>query len=524
MTHYMTLARRFLLHVFIALFLLVTLLPIAPSTASAATFAAASAQSYDVYIVQRGDTLSSIARRFGTTVAVLKQINGISNSNQIVVGQRLLVPASGGTSTITTYVVQRGDTLSAIARRFNTTTAVLLQLNGLVNPNQIRVGQRLIVPGSSGEGSLIRVKFPAGGTAATVTGSVVFPQQVCYVLGTLARQTITVQITSPANKANFLFKAADPALNAGVPFKRLENEDRTLAMVLPANGDYIACVATPSGSVTYSITFTIPPATSGSCTTPSSVIRSTDWNTILLSEPAFTHQTISGQHYITVIASSTGLTGIPNLSQIAYGDFDSDCKEEAAIPLISGGTAGDIGYVVYRSGTPRPTVIAWGDGYKLGLGVEGKLLVVSNAVYAGWEPNCCPSGRSYAKYKLVGNTLTLVSSSSVGFVEMQVPTVEEFYTRLQAPDYAGAYALTSAAFQASNPFAAWQAGYNNTIDFTYSVALGVAGTNRVNVTLVVTESTSGGGSVVRTYAGSWELVWDGSRTMWVLSNPSFALV
>jgi len=77
----------------------------------------------------------------------LQRLNNLSNPNRIYVGQRLRVPGSGTPSGGTrTYVVQPGDTLSSIARKFGTTTATLQRLNNLSNPNRIYVGQRLIIP------------------------------------------------------------------------------------------------------------------------------------------------------------------------------------------------------------------------------------------------------------------------------------------------------------------------------------------------------------------------------------------
>ncbi len=100
------------------------------------------------YVVGWGDSLSLIAARYGTTVSAIAQANGLTNPNLIYVGQRLTIP--GGSSPSTTgsglYVVQRGDTLSAIAVRYQTTVQQLVQMNGLTNPNLIAVGQRLAVP------------------------------------------------------------------------------------------------------------------------------------------------------------------------------------------------------------------------------------------------------------------------------------------------------------------------------------------------------------------------------------------
>lgn len=103
-----------------------------------------SASQESTYYVQAGDTLSSIATKFGTTVSNLVSINHISNPNVIYVGQKIYVgEATQGQSNA--YTVQSGDTLSGIAAKFGTTWQNLAQKNGLANPNVIYVGQTLTI-------------------------------------------------------------------------------------------------------------------------------------------------------------------------------------------------------------------------------------------------------------------------------------------------------------------------------------------------------------------------------------------
>jgi len=100
------------------------------------------------YVIQPGDTLLAIASRFNTTVdAILRANPQITNPNVIVVGQVIIIPGAQPTPpppppSTSTYVVQRGDTLSSIARRFGTTVQTLLNLNPqITNPNVIFPGQ-----------------------------------------------------------------------------------------------------------------------------------------------------------------------------------------------------------------------------------------------------------------------------------------------------------------------------------------------------------------------------------------------
>lgn len=94
------------------------------------------------YTVRSGDTLSSIAAKFGTSYQTLASLNGISNPNLIYIGQTLRVNGSANTGSVY-YTVQAGDTLSSIASRYGTSYQILASLNGLSNANLIFPGQTL---------------------------------------------------------------------------------------------------------------------------------------------------------------------------------------------------------------------------------------------------------------------------------------------------------------------------------------------------------------------------------------------
>ena len=109
-----------------------------------------------------GDTLSTIATRYGTTVSRLKAINGL-RSNTIRVGKTLVLPGNvvaeptvarrgspaSQSGRSREYVIQRGDSLWSIARRFNVSEKQLVAWNGISNKSHIRPGQKLKVAASS---------------------------------------------------------------------------------------------------------------------------------------------------------------------------------------------------------------------------------------------------------------------------------------------------------------------------------------------------------------------------------------
>ena len=110
-----------------------------------------------IHVVRWGETLGSIAARYGVTVNAIMQANGLTNPNYVYVGQTLVIPIGGTTPAVspsgTTYVVQWGDSLSSIAYRYGITVEALMAANGLTNPNFIYAGQTLSIPGTGSAGS-----------------------------------------------------------------------------------------------------------------------------------------------------------------------------------------------------------------------------------------------------------------------------------------------------------------------------------------------------------------------------------
>jgi membrane-bound lytic murein transglycosylase D len=120
--------------------------------------------------VRRGETLSTIAARYGASVYAIQKANGMRNPHRIRVGQDLMIPGSavrvaaldsGGVppgaadGTRQTHRVRRGDTLYSISRRYRTNVQSLAAWNSISDPRLIRPGQRLVVyPGTTASKSV----------------------------------------------------------------------------------------------------------------------------------------------------------------------------------------------------------------------------------------------------------------------------------------------------------------------------------------------------------------------------------
>ena len=106
-------------------------------------------------LVEVGDSLSKIAKRYDTTTEILAAINGICDVNQIYVGQKILLAGAESETDdevdpepiSVTVLVEVGDSLSKIAKQYDTTVDDLMVANDITDPNLVFVGQELVVSG-----------------------------------------------------------------------------------------------------------------------------------------------------------------------------------------------------------------------------------------------------------------------------------------------------------------------------------------------------------------------------------------
>ena len=109
----------------------------------------------DQVTVRSGDTLTALAVRYGTTPWALARTNRLSDANHIEIGQHLTVPSpisvstSAGSRGVSRRVtVTLGQTLSAIASRYGVTVAQLVAANDITDPDMVRAGSTLVIPGA----------------------------------------------------------------------------------------------------------------------------------------------------------------------------------------------------------------------------------------------------------------------------------------------------------------------------------------------------------------------------------------
>jgi len=169
------------------------------STAPTQASAAAPAGSHTVVT---GDTVSGIARSYGTTASAIVSANGLDSRAFIRAGQVLTIPsgqsspAPAQTSTTSTasgssHTVVAGDTVSGIARAYGTTQSAIVSANGLDARGFIRAGQTLTIPGAGGG---------AGETVSTVSSPAAVPAPTQQLVGdTFLGRTYSRDVVSAAN-------------------------------------------------------------------------------------------------------------------------------------------------------------------------------------------------------------------------------------------------------------------------------------------------------------------------------------
>ncbi|MBE0672886.1 MAG: peptidoglycan DD-metalloendopeptidase family protein [Anaerolineales bacterium] len=116
-----------------------------------------------IYIVQPGDSLSSIAARFSVSLNDLMSANGIADANQLTAGQQLVIPGLEGiTGLLSTEVINFGDSYRSLMRQTQVPDSLFRKLNHVVSPSEFYVGVSMILPGQGESQNNKRISPAAG--------------------------------------------------------------------------------------------------------------------------------------------------------------------------------------------------------------------------------------------------------------------------------------------------------------------------------------------------------------------------
>lgn len=143
------------------------LLGLAPTPASAQSGARAA-----IHVVAWGETLSTIAGQHGVSSQIIVEANSLTQPDQLAVGQQLVIPGAAAVfeppRAAGTHVVQPGEGLYRIALQYGVTVDDLMAANGLSNPDQIYAGQVLVIPGAQAAPPVTSAPAATGGPVGAI--------------------------------------------------------------------------------------------------------------------------------------------------------------------------------------------------------------------------------------------------------------------------------------------------------------------------------------------------------------------
>jgi hypothetical protein len=235
---------------------------------------------------------------------------------------------------------------------------------------------------------------------------------------------------------------------------------------------------------------------------PDHSIRSTDWEAVLAGERI-----------------NEGFGGYM-LDNVVYADLDGDSVEEAMLPYHSGGTAGIYSYTVFSQTASGPMEVGRVGSYKTGIEMQDGYLVSRVPIYAGWEANCCASGKLFTGYILRGDVLEPVAQWHMGDTSMARWMLSRYFSGWRMQRYLEGYRLLDNATRAQVPYGEWRRQQDrqriepDDVDIAFTPPLTVPYTlEPLGTMLTATISMTGqykppgGRPETRHYTGTWPIAY-----------------
>jgi LysM repeat protein len=361
------------------------------------------------YQVNAGDTLYSIALRYGVSVDSILGANGLTNPDVIYVGQQLVIPVPDASGQ-QVHTVQAGESLSMIARRYTVTVDEIVSANGLADRNRISVGQRLVIPGG-------QVPQAAALTAVTYTvqrGDSLY--RIALIFGITVDDLLAVNDLAGTN-------AIYPGLELRIP---------TAGQPVPAAGPGEASAGEPqTGGLTYTVRLgdtlygiaiaqgvTVDGIVAANALTRSDqiyvgqVLNLPEAGQTARPAPAQTavsHRVVQGQtlyeialRYGVTVSALSAANGINNPAQIVAGQVLSIPSAQAGSSSVAYASQGDglcVNVELQGTGTGyfiRPVrgyvitqqFFPWHSGIDLALDTGNSVFAADSGtvIFAGWNP------------------------------------------------------------------------------------------------------------------------------------------
>lgn len=364
---------------------------LAGATFATALLGAGTVVSANVITVQQGDTLSEIAQKHHTTVAKLAKDNHIKDINYIVTGQKLSVDDKSthkvtrkATDTNTHYTVVSGDTLSTIAEAYGTTADKIADLNNMSTTDTLQIGQLLTVAGDANPVATSAVAEPT----STATSSVTAPTTVASSAVSEPETVASSDATTPTSVATSAVAEPETIASSAVSEPETVASSAVTEPEMVANSDVtepesVATSAVSEPETVVSSAVTEPESVATSAVSEPETVASSSATTTTAPE-----QTVATTVDAPVANTTTGSLGAGSLTSAQRSAIVNEAVSLSTqnIPYVWGGKttagfdcSGLASYVFAQAGVSLPSYTVSEEAYVNTLDVSSPSDVTANA-------------------------------------------------------------------------------------------------------------------------------------------------